>query len=384
AIDYDKLADAAASKIVVPEAEPIDSEAIADAVIAKLPAAEEIDYERLAYAATSKIEIPEAEAIDYDKIAGDVSAKIELPAPEQIDYDRLAENVAERIPAPQPATYDVLVDDEGVKSIAATVAASVAAAVSANVPEAKAPEIDTEALAAEIADKMGTPAYETILDEEGAQMIAEAVADELRRKEEERAAAEAEAEAAVTEDTINFSVAGGDNVQEAEQLVARFDRSFTAKLKQSDDETKQRYSEIKNALLSYKKVKSTVSWTGDRFNLGRKTIAKMGIRGKTLCIYFALDPKDPAYKQTVYNQRDMSEQKAHEKTPFMMKIKSDLAVKRAIRLADTVTAQCNAVKKKDFTAVDYKKMYRYAGDRQLEATGLIKKTMGKRTVFDFD
>ena len=123
---------------------------------------------------------------------------------------------------------------------------------------------------------------------------------------------------------------------------------------------------------------------GDRFNLGRKTIAKLGIRGKTLCAYFALDPKDPAFKQTVYNQKDMSDQKAHEKTPFMMKVKSDLGAKRAIRLADTVTAQCNAVKKADFTAVDYKKMYRYAGDRQLEATGLIKKTMGKRTVFDFD
>ena len=80
----------------------------------------------------------------------------------------------------------------------------------------------------------------------------------------------------------------------------------------------------------------------------------------------------------------MSEQKAHEKTPFMMKIKSDLAAKRAVRLAEIINAQCNAVKKKEFTAVDYKKMYRYAGDRQLEATGLIKKTMGKRTVFDFD
>ena len=380
-VDYDKLADAVLAKL--PVAEPMDYDKLADAVLAKLPAPEPMDYERLAYAAVSKIDIPEAEAIDYEKIADDVAAKIDIPAPEQIDYDRLAENVAERIPAPEPATYDVLVDDEGVKSIAATVAASVTAAVSAVTVEAKAAEIDTESLAAEISEKMGTPSYETILDEDGAQMIADAVAEKLNLQKEEETSS-VEAEVAAAEDTVNFNVAGEEKVNEAEQLVARYDRSFTAKLKQSDDETKVRYSEIKNAFLSYKKVKSTVSWTGDRFNLGRKTIAKIGIRGKTLCVYFALDPKDPAFKQTVYNQKDMSDQKAHEKTPFMMKVKSNLGAKRAIRLADTVTAQMNAEKKKDFTAVDYKKMYRYAGDKQLEATGLIKKTMGKRTVFDFD
>ena len=169
-----------------------------------------------------------------------------------------------------------------------------------------------------------------------------------------------------------------------EDLVMRVDRSFTAKLKQSDDEVKDRYGMIKNALLSYKKFKSTVSWNADRFNCGRATIAKMNIRGKTLCVYFALDPKDPAFKQTIYNQKDMSEQKAYAQTPFMMKIKSDLAAKRAVRLVETLAEQKGVAKKKDFEEVDYKKTYRYAGDRQLELTGLLRKSMGKRAVFDFD
>ena len=141
---------------------------------------------------------------------------------------------------------------------------------------------------------------------------------------------------------------------------------------------------IKNALLSYKKVKSTVSWNTDRFNCGRNTIAKMNIRGKTLCVYFALDPKDPEFKQTIYNQKDMSEHKAYEQTPFMMKIKSDLAAKRAVRLVEIMAEKNGAAKKKDFEEVDYKKTYRYAGDRQLELTGLLRKSMGKRAVFDFD
>lgn len=386
-VDYEKIteiANNAAANVVVPESEEPDYDAMADAVLAKLPESEEIDYERLAYAAASKVEIPETEAIDYEKIANDVAAKIDIPAPEQLDYERLASSVAERIPAPEPATYEVLVDDEGVKSIADTVAA----AVVANIPEAKAPEVDTEALAGEISEKMGTPSYETILDDSGAQMIADAVAEKLTAAnytiatlpliaEETPVVAD---EVAVTEPEPVEEVAE----EPKEDLVMRVDRSFTAKLKQSDDEVKDRYGMIKNALLSYKKIKSTVSWNADRFNYGRATIAKMNIRGKTLCVYFALDPKDPAFKQTIYNQKDMSEQKAYAQTPFMMKIKSDLAAKRAVRLVETLAEQNGVAKKKDFEEVDYKKTYRYAGDRQLELTGLLRKSMGKRAVFDFD
>ena len=386
-VDYEKIteiANNAAANVVVPESEEPDYDAMADAVLAKLPESEEIDYERLAYAAASKVEIPETEAIDYEKIANDVAAKIDIPAPEQLDYERLASSVAERIPAPEPATYEVLVDDEGVKSIADTVAA----AVVANIPEAKAPEVDTEALAGEISEKMGTPSYETILDDSGAQMIADAVAEKLTAAnytiatlpliaEETPVVAD---EVAVTEPEMVEEVAE----EPKEDLVMRIDRSFTAKLKQSDDEVKERYGMIKNALLSYKKFKSTVSWNADRFNCGRATIAKMNIRGKTLCVYFALDPKDPAFKQTIYNQKDMSDQKAYAQTPFMMKIKSDLAAKRAVRLVETLAEQNGVAKKKDFEEVDYKKTYRYAGDRQLELTGLLRKSMGKRAVFDFD
>ena len=386
-VDYEKIteiANNAAANVVVPESEEPDYDAMADAVLAKLPESEEIDYERLAYAAASKVEIPETEAIDYEKIANDVAAKIDIPAPEQLDYERLASSVAERIPAPEPATYEVLVDDEGVKSIADTVAA----AVVANIPEAKAPEVDTEALAGEISEKMGTPSYETILDDSGAQMIADAVAEKLTAANYTIATLPLIAEETpVVADEV--AVTGPEIVEEVaeepkEDLVMRIDRSFTAKLKQSDDEVKDRYGMIKNALLSYKKFKSTVSWNADRFNCGRATIAKMNIRGKTLCVYFALDPKDPAFKQTIYNQKDMSEQKAYAQTPFMMKIKSDLAAKRAVRLVETLAEQNGVAKKKDFEEVDYKKTYRYAGDRQLELTGLLRKSMGKRAVFDFD
>ena len=70
----------------------------------------------------------------------------------------------------------------------------------------------------------------------------------------------------------------------------RYNRSFAAKLIQSEDKVKRWYSELKRELLSYKKVAARVSWRHESFRYGRPTAAKFVIRGKTLCLCLALDP----------------------------------------------------------------------------------------------
>ena len=75
-------------------------------------------------------------------------------------------------------------------------------------------------------------------------------------------------------------------------VVARYARSFLAKLIQAPEQTKQYYSKLKNALLSFRRVKSRVSWSFDSINFGREKLAKFVVRGKTLNVYFALDPKE--------------------------------------------------------------------------------------------
>ena len=54
----------------------------------------------------------------------------------------------------------------------------------------------------------------------------------------------------------------------------RYQKSFLAKLIQSDDETKAFYGELKNEVLSYGKVNSRVSWGYDSVNSGRKQVLK--------------------------------------------------------------------------------------------------------------
>ena len=154
-------------------------------------------------------------------------------------------------------------------------------------------------------------------------------------------------------------------------------------MKQSEEKVKEYYSDIKNELTSYKRVNSNVSWHGDRFNFGRDTVAKINICGKTLCFYLALDPNDPEYKTTVYHQKDVGGQKAYENTPFMVKVKSDAAAKKALRLVGYLAEKLGTEKEENFEAVDYAGEFAYASTKQLFDEGFIKATKEKKVELNF-
>lgn len=151
--------------------------------------------------------------------------------------------------------------------------------------------------------------------------------------------------------------------------MMKYNRSFIARIIQSDDNVKQYYGQTKNAMLSYKKVNSSIAWGAERFNKGRETIAKFKIRGKTLCLYLALDPKE--YKTSVYHQVDVSDNKSMKGTPMMVKIKSPLGVKKAIRLIDEMLEKRGAVKQ-NIKERDYAAMYPYETIEELIEDGLVK------------
>ena len=151
--------------------------------------------------------------------------------------------------------------------------------------------------------------------------------------------------------------------------MMKYNRSFIARIIQSEDDTKQYYGEVKHALLSYKKVNSNVAWGNERFNKGRETIARMKIRGKTLVIYLALDPNE--YKTSVYHHTDVSDNKSVLGTPMMIKVKSPLGVRKAIRLIDEMLAKRNG-EKREVPERDYAAMYPYETMEELIEDGLVK------------
>lgn len=102
-------------------------------------------------------------------------------------------------------------------------------------------------------------------------------------------------------------------------IIIRYSRSFLAKLIQSDDETKSYYEELKNEIMSYG-VKSRISWRYESFRHAKKLLIKMQMRGKTLCLCFALSASD--YAESKYKVEDYSEVKVLEDTPCLYRIKN--------------------------------------------------------------
>ena len=152
--------------------------------------------------------------------------------------------------------------------------------------------------------------------------------------------------------------------------IIRYNKSFEAKLIQTQLPNQDFYTELKNELLSYKGVKSRISWNFDTFNKGRKKCARLAIRGKTLIIYLALDPKDEeAFPQTKYHQFDVSDVARFADYPFGMKIKSARAVKHAKELIAIVML---GVEAKHFEMLPQDYHYPYETTAALIERGLIK------------
>lgn len=150
--------------------------------------------------------------------------------------------------------------------------------------------------------------------------------------------------------------------------ASRLKTSFLCRLIQAEKETADYYSQLKNYLLSYKGVNSRVSWFFDSFNKGRNHCAKLNIRGKTVIMYIALDPKD--YSISKYHHTDVSDKAKYAKTPMMLRIRSARALKYATELI-AIWMEKNGVKQTEVKDVDYS--LPYETNEALLERGLIKK-----------
>ena len=113
---------------------------------------------------------------------------------------------------------------------------------------------------------------------------------------------------------------------------------FDERLLSSEKELQEIYSEIKNEILSYG-VKSRVSSSGDTFRLHRKTYVKITVAGKSLKLYFALNPDD--YRESAIPVQDASEKSIYEEIPLVFKVKSPLSVRRCKQLIQDVMEKDN-------------------------------------------
>lgn len=180
----------------------------------------------------------------------------------------------------------------------------------------------------------------TVVEEEKVEEVKEEVDDEVVEEEKVN-----EVEEDVDDSTETIVDAEG------KVLVVRYKKSFKAKLSLSSDEVQGYYNDVKNYILGYKRVNSRVSWNYESFNKGRTKCAKLNIRGKTLVMYLALDPKD--YENSKYNFRIVGESRKYAVVPMMIKIKSNRGVKYAKELIDDLMTKLG-VARKELPYVDYR------------------------------
>ena len=156
------------------------------------------------------------------------------------------------------------------------------------------------------------------------------------------------------------------------KIVYRYKKSFQSKLAQSMGNVQDYYSELKNALLSFKGVKNRLSWNYEAFNKGRAHVAKMDAKSKTLYLYLALDPAQ--FADTKYSVVDVSAKRKYATTPTLIKIKGERKFKHALELIEKVCGEQMTLEKVEAENVDYR-VARMTIEEMVDA-GLMKQSAG--------
>ncbi len=325
-----------------PEPEPVIEEpAPAEEVVEEQPEVEE-----------EPIVEPEPEPV----VEEEPEVIVEEPAAEEVE--EVAEEVEEE-PAPEEE-IDVVTEEEEPVLTVSEVVEEQEELEAAEVEEQPVPEEEEEVTVEEEVIAPVPVFVPELVDEEG---------EEEEEEEELSVAAEEEEE----ETAVVRSV----DEQTGMAIVVRFRKSYTAKLIQSKDETKSYYTYLKNVMLSYKKVKSRISWGHENFNFGRNNIARYTMRGKSLCIYFALDPDD--YADTKYKvERSLS--KKYEGVPCLYRIKNARRAKYAVDLIKALMDKYGIVPGADHNENYYMP---YRTTEQLVEEGLIKELVKEEIYNEF-
>ena len=395
------------------------------------------DYEPLVDRIVASIPIPDVDAI-ADKIVAAMPAFDDQILAEKVadsippvDYDL----IAERVTGVLEHEFDVTVSEEGVEKIAKAVsenlhiddakvvldeseADKIAKAVSENlqIDDAKIvlDEGETDKIAKAVSESLQIDDAKIVLDDSETDVIAKGVAEKIDYHEiSERVAqllgekryvvaapvvqpvmqpvvqpvvpAQPKEELAATaavakKKTKTDSVVLVPAQEEDPEMFTRLKKSFEAKIIESENDVKENYGALKNAFRTFTKVRSQMSWSNERFTFSRDTLAKIAIRGKTLCLYLALDPDE--FPETVYHQKYAGDTKMYEKTPMMLKVKTPVAVKRAVRLIELLMERHGAVQS-EVEPIDYVKHYARRSEEELLKAGLIKAAVVEKSDLDF-
>lgn len=130
-------------------------------------------------------------------------------------------------------------------------------------------------------------------------------------------------------------------------------KNFAQKMMLADEVIQDRYDEVKNYALRFKKLKARISKKFESINQGRLQFVKLSVAGKTLKLYLNMDVSETDPK---FRCKDMSDKVTYETVPTMLRIKSGRAVRYAKILIDQCAEKYGLVENKKFVEVDAMKV----------------------------
>ncbi|MDE6407845.1 MAG: EAL domain-containing protein [Anaeroplasmataceae bacterium] len=133
--------------------------------------------------------------------------------------------------------------------------------------------------------------------------------------------------------------------------------TFTEKMRKASPEVKQLFNIVKNELMKYKGVNNRLTNYYDCFYLGRKQICKLSLTSKKLKVYLAADPNQ--YPERQFPHKDVSEKKAHQRTPYYTMVKSQLSVRRINKVIADVMEEGKSSINESYRPVDYATKLKY-------------------------
>ncbi len=220
----------------------------------------------------------------------------------------------------------------------------------------------------EVEESVPTMARTSTFDAEDAEEDEDEDSEEDSRDEDDEEVVDDEGDEDGDRFTGNERIIGFDE-ETGCYIVAHYRKSFEAKLIQARPNIKEYYSELKNALLSYKGSKNRISWSADSFHNGRQPIAKINVKTRILEIYLALDPA--TLEGTVYRGKDVGSKKKYAETPFQYKVRTPRKFKWAMELVQR-TCEEHGLSPIDIDKVDYVAEYPFDTTENLVARNLIK------------
>lgn len=126
---------------------------------------------------------------------------------------------------------------------------------------------------------------------------------------------------------------------------------FIDRLENSSEYVKLYYNTIKNAIMSYEGISNFITKRYDTFKHSKRIVFKIAYVKTTLKLYLPLDSDD--YPKELFPHKNMSDVIRHQYSPFEIKIRTNLAVKRALVLIGDSMLKLGLKKKNEEKPIDY-------------------------------